>query len=141
MLVLHHAVTPSAQHPSIPANTSGGGGGGGSPHELEGQLDAWRRRVEAMRQGRRAYAKVLHLNPSQPAAWQDAAFAYHHEAQVGKAVLPARPKADFLAACCVLMLLLSSSPEQLVCLLLACSCCVPTLQWRLLARGHLAWRA
>jgi hypothetical protein len=35
-----------------------------------------------MRQGRRAYAKALHLNPAQPRAWQDTAFAYHHQAQL-----------------------------------------------------------
>jgi hypothetical protein len=85
VLVLHHVVTPSPQHPSIPATTiSTSRGGSGCHHELEGQLDAWRRRVGAMRQGRRAYAKALHLSPAQPGAWQDAAVAYHHEAQVGR---------------------------------------------------------
>ena len=120
VLVLHHAVTPSARHPSIPATSSSC-----SAQELEGQLDAWRRRVEAMRQGRRAYAKALHLNPAQSGAWQDAAFAYHHEAQVGNCV----PKVDGLAACCLpaaaafVPQLLSSHPA---CCLRAAAACAPS---------------
>ena len=48
----------------------------------------WRRRVQAVRQARRAYAKALHLNPAQAGAWKDAAFAYHHESQVRSLQLP-----------------------------------------------------
>ena len=84
---------------------------------MEGLLDGWRRRVEAMRQARRAYAKALHIDPAQPGAWQDAAFAYHHEARVGHSVgdtrlpahlpaLPALVPAHLPVACCPLSLLL-----------------------------------
>ena len=88
VLVLHHAVDPAPQHPTIPppAQEAAAAGGDG----LEARLGAWRRRVEAMRQGRRAYAKALHLDPAQPRAWQDAAFAFHHQAQVGLGVRQGR---------------------------------------------------
>lgn len=82
VLVLHHAVDPAPHHPTIPAPAQQGGQAGSSDG-LEPRLEAWQRRVEAMRQARRAYAKALHLDPAQPQAWQDAAFAYHHQAQVG----------------------------------------------------------
>ncbi len=84
VLVLHHAVDPAPHHPTIPAPAPAQGSQTCGGDGLEPRLEAWQRRVEAMRQGRRAYAKALHLDPAQPRAWQDAAFAYHHQAQVGK---------------------------------------------------------
>lgn len=85
VLAAHHAVSPSSSHPTIPAaaGAAGQAGQGEATTWVEGQAEAWRRRVAAVRQGRRAYAKALHLHPAQPGGWLDAAFAYHHEAQVG----------------------------------------------------------
>lgn len=90
VLSLHHMVNPSPQHPTIPttaatATAASDTGSTPSGDDLEGRLGGWRRRVEAMRQARRAYAKALHLDPAQAGAWQDAAYAYHHQAQLLRA--------------------------------------------------------
>lgn len=88
VLVQHHAVDPSPSHPSISVTAVSASGETNSSAEqpeqqrIAGLLEAWRRRMEAMQQGQRAYAKALHLDPGQPGSWQDAAFAYYHEAQV-----------------------------------------------------------
>jgi hypothetical protein len=86
VLVQHHAVTPSPHHPTIPVSPTSGDDTSRQDSRgqgLGGELGGWRRRVQAMRQARRAYGRALHLNPARSGAWQDAAFSYHLEWQVG----------------------------------------------------------
>jgi hypothetical protein len=80
VLALHHAVTPAPHHPSLPPLAAATADDPGAA--LDGELEGWRRRAAALRQARRAYAKALHLGPAAAGAWQDAAFALYHEAQV-----------------------------------------------------------
>ncbi|KAL4853629.1 Tetratricopeptide repeat protein SKI3 [Chlorella vulgaris] len=88
VLVQHHAVTPSPHHPTISVGPASGNDTSRQDSKgpwLGGELDGWRRRVQAMRQARRAYGRALHLNPARSGAWQDAAFSYHLEWQLLRA--------------------------------------------------------
>ena len=79
VLLQHNAVTPALGHPLLKLADKTGAAREAPPQVLE---QDWKRRLEALRLARRAYSRVLHVDPVQPGGWHDVAAAAYHEAQL-----------------------------------------------------------